>query len=82
MTTKPAGASPVDRGVSRLYADAMDADRLARGEAPKAEVTERRVFDDDIEVERCDCEHAAAGPAAALPDSRMSAYFVQAAKGL
>lgn len=54
----PADAGPVERPVSRLYADAIDADRLARGEAPKAELTDRRVFDDDIEVERCDCLNA------------------------
>jgi hypothetical protein len=45
----------VDRGVSRLFADAMDADRLARGEDPKAPLTEAPVFDDDIEVMRFAC---------------------------
>lgn len=33
-----------------MFADAMDADRIALGEPPKASPTETRVFDDDIEV--------------------------------
>ena len=54
QSNQPAGVA-VDRGVGRLFADAIDADRLARGEAPKCEPTEKRVFDDDIEVARFSC---------------------------
>lgn len=32
-----------------LFADASDAERIARGEKPLAPLTDRRVFDDDIE---------------------------------
>jgi hypothetical protein len=39
----------------RMFADAIDADRLVRGEDPKATLTEARVFDDDIEVMRFAC---------------------------
>ncbi len=54
MTTSDASSAPIERPVSRLFADAMDAGRLARGEAPKAPLTDERVFDDDIEVLRCE----------------------------
>lgn len=33
-----------------LFADAIDKERIERGERPIAPLTERRVFDDDIEV--------------------------------
>jgi hypothetical protein len=33
-----------------LFADAIDKERIANGEKPIAPLTERRIFDDDIEV--------------------------------
>ena len=44
---------PLEPTVGRLrvmYADAMDAQALERGEPLRAPLTDKRVFDDDIEV--------------------------------
>lgn len=52
-TTTAAVGAPLEQRVGRLrvmYADAMDAQALQRGEPLKAPLTDKRVFDDDIEV--------------------------------